>query len=75
MDRVIEVLGERVIDDADQRAEIVGKGEGDADVRMGVHEVCGFLCVCGRFWVFRMLGARGVSLPEVEVSSPRKLGG
>ena len=41
MDRVIEVLGERIIDDADQRAEIVGKGEGDADVRMGVHEVCG----------------------------------
>lgn len=38
---VIEMLGERVIDDTDEGFEVVGEGEGDRDVWMSVHEVGG----------------------------------
>ena len=40
-DGVVEVLGEGVVDDADEGFEVVGEGEGDGDVGVGVHEVCG----------------------------------
>jgi len=40
-DGVVEVLGERVVDDADEGAQVVGEGEGDGDVGVGVDEVCG----------------------------------
>lgn len=41
MNGVVEVLGERVVDDADEGLEFVGEGEGDGDVGMSVHEVGG----------------------------------
>lgn len=40
-DGAVEVLGERVVDDADKGFSVVGEGEGDGDVRVGVHEVGG----------------------------------
>ncbi len=40
-DGVVEVLGEGVVDDADEGAAVVGEGEGDGDVRVGVDEVGG----------------------------------
>lgn len=41
VDGVVEVLGEGVVDDADEGFEVVGEGEGDGDVGVGVDEVCG----------------------------------
>lgn len=41
MDGMVEVLGERIVDDADEGFELVGEGERDGDVGMCVHEVCG----------------------------------
>ncbi len=40
-DGVVEVVGEGVVDDADEGPEVVGEGEGDGDVGVGVDEVCG----------------------------------
>ena len=40
-DGAVEVLGEGVVDDADEGFQLVGEGEGDGDVRVGVHEVGG----------------------------------
>lgn len=37
----VEVVGEGVVDDADEGDEVVDEGEGDADVGVGVDEVCG----------------------------------
>ena len=39
MDGMVEMLGEGIVDDADEGFELVGEGEGDGDVRMSVHEV------------------------------------
>ena len=41
VDGVVEVLGEGVVDDADEGFEVVGEGEGDGDVWVGVDEICG----------------------------------
>ena len=38
---MVEVLGEGVVDYADEGGEFVGEGEGDGYVGVGVHEVCG----------------------------------
>ena len=38
---MVEMVGERVVDDPDQGAEFVGECEGDADVGVGVDEVGG----------------------------------
>ncbi len=40
-DGAVKVLGEGVVDDADEGFSVVGEGEGDGDVRVGVHEVGG----------------------------------
>ena len=39
MDGVVEMLDERIVDDADEGFELVGEGEGDGDVRVTVDEV------------------------------------
>lgn len=41
MDGVVEMLGERVVDDTNEGFKVVGEGEGDGDVGMSVHEVGG----------------------------------
>ena len=41
MNSVVEMLGERVVDDTDEGFKLVGEGEGDGDVWMSVHEVGG----------------------------------
>ena len=41
VDGVVELLCERIVDDADERFELVGEGEGDGDVGMSVDEVGG----------------------------------
>lgn len=41
VDGVVEVLGEGIVDDADEGTELVGEGKGDGDVGMGVHKVHG----------------------------------
>ena len=41
VDGMVEVLGERIVDDADEGFELVGEGERDGDVGMCVHEVGG----------------------------------
>ena len=41
VDGMVEVLNEGIVDDADERFELVGEGEGDGDVGVGVHEVSG----------------------------------
>ena len=41
MDGVVELLSERIVDNANERFEIVGEGEGDGDVRVSVDEVGG----------------------------------
>ena len=46
MDGVVEMLGEGIIDDADEGFELVGEGEGDGDVGMSVYEVGGSV-----YWV------------------------
>ena len=46
MDGMIEVLGERIVDDANEGFELVGEGEGDGDVGMSMHEVGGSV-----YWV------------------------
>ena len=38
---VVQKLGERIVDDADEGHEFVGEGEGDGYVREGVDEVGG----------------------------------
>ena len=43
---MVEVLGEGVIDDADEGFELVGEGEGDGDVGMSVYEIGGSV-----YWV------------------------
>lgn len=46
MDGVVEILSEGIVDDADERFELVGEGEGDGDVGMSVHEIGGSV-----YWV------------------------
>ena len=46
VDGVVDVLGEGIVNDTDEGFELVGKGEGDGDVGMGVDEVCGSV-----YWV------------------------
>lgn len=41
MNSMVEMLGEGIVDDADEGFELVGEGEGDGDVGMSVHEVGG----------------------------------
>ena len=41
MDGVVDMLGEGVVDDADEGFEFVGEGKGDGDIWMSVHEVGG----------------------------------
>ena len=41
VDGVVKMLCERIVDDADERFELVGEGEGDGDVGMSVDEVGG----------------------------------
>ncbi len=41
MNGVVEMLNERVVDDANKRFELMGKGEGDGDVGVSVDEVGG----------------------------------
>ena len=41
VDGVVEMLDEGIVDDADERFELVGEGEGDGDVGMAVYEVGG----------------------------------
>lgn len=41
VDGGVEMVGEGVVDDADEGDEVVDEGEGDADVGVGVDEVCG----------------------------------
>ena len=41
MDGVVEVLGEGVVDYADEGLEVFGEGEGDGDVGVAVYEVGG----------------------------------
>ena len=41
MDGMVEMLGEGIVDDADEGFEFVGEGEGDGNVGVTVHEVGG----------------------------------
>ena len=45
-DGVVEMLGKGIVDDSNQRLEIVREGERDADVGVGVDEVCSAI-----YWV------------------------
>lgn len=46
MNGMVEMLGEGVVDDADEGFELVGESEGDGDVGMSVYEVGGSV-----YWV------------------------
>ena len=38
---MVDLLGEGIIHDPHHRDEVHGEGEGDGDVRVSMHEVCG----------------------------------
>ena len=51
---VVEMLDEGIVDDAHEGLELVGEGEGNGNVGMGVHEICSTI-----YWVDNEGWSRG----------------